>query len=651
VEPPQEGGRSVKQDIQEIKRRAGMSPVERRTGKPLRYGELMKCPFHEDSTPSFGPYEKDGLPRWKCFGCQWEGDVLDFVAKRDSISTGAAIELLANAPPAQELVSAGAEITTPAEERSFKYSVAQLEKAETQIEKAAGFLMSRGIKLETARALRFGYENGYVVMPYFVEGELVAVKLRATNPKSKADKWQKHVRDKGVYHLFNRDSAATIPPDDLYVVEAELDAAMLVGLGFDAVSVDSSGHKLTASDAALLKQANRVILALDSDTAGQECAKRIEAAIPAEKRLRIVPHTKDLGDLHADAPHKFAGRLAKLVRFAEVTRPDFTWNDLLTESEIVEQQGLEIKYAVDKLIPAQRITMLFGREKSGKSLLALYMAKCVCNGRKVFDNYNVENMPALYLDAEAGVLGAYIGWMRPNGPTEIRYRTLGTGIPALDSPALLKICHEHHPLLIVDSLHKFFGQDSKVNPWQSADMEQVLEKLRGLAVAGATVILIHHATKADPEQYRDSSAIGAGVDFLFAVVGAAPENGVTRVRLIGQPSRGAQPPSLNLITFPHLIDIGKITLEECPPKTDVERIVEFVAGAGKATKRQIREDMKGIGSRKKDAALETAIEKRILELDSEGFFTVPGGRARTGQFSGVPQAGHTAGTVSEEMEF
>jgi hypothetical protein len=178
----------------------------------------------------------------------------------------------------------------------------------------------------------------------------------------------------------------------------------------------------------------------------------------------------------------------------------------------------------------------------------------------------------------------------------------------------------------------------------------VLEKLRRLCVAGATVILIHHATKADPEQYRDSGAIGANVDFMFAVVGAEPENGVKRVRMIGRPSRGAQPPTLNLIAFPALIELGKFTLEDNPPKADLERIVEYVASCPNgANKRGVRDNVKGISNSKKDAALEDAVKCGLLEQDSTGVFSVPRGRAHSTEFFGVPQAGHAVGTVADEM--
>ncbi len=653
-------------DIKSLKRQIGAMPVEARTGKHLRPGELMSCPFpeHADSTASFGPYEDDGL-KWKCLGCGWQGDALDFVAKYDNVSLAEAINRFAGSQNKTE-TQPYAPIVPPSE---WSWNVERLAKASVALQEskaAIDFLAGRGIPPEEAQALSFGLVAGYtsadgiehparIVIPTFVDGELAAVKLRAFGKFEQSQKWRKQRRDDKTYWLFNRDAAFLA--DDLYVVESELDAAMLSALGFAAISVDSSGHKLTPKDTALLKDVKRVIFALDSDVAGQECSKRLEMALPESKRLRIVPQGfKDLGELYAKAPDEFASRLAKLVRYAETTRKNFVWDDLYLENEIMEHDGPELIYVVDKLIPLQRITMLAGPEKSCKSLLAFYLGKCVVNGKKVFDNFKVKKIPCLYLDAEDGILGQYIGWMSRIGTEEVRFRTLMTGIPALDDPYLLAVCSENSPLLIVDSLHKFVGNGNgtNVNTWRSSDMEPVMEKLRQLCVAGATVILIHHSTKADPEQYRDSSVIGAGVDFLFAVVGEEPANGVKRVRMVGKPSRGAQPPTLSLIAFPALIDLGKFTSEENPPKTDVDRVVEFVQGAelaGPVNKTTVRKGLRGMESSRKDKALAEALEQGLLARNSDGNFTVPQGAACSEQFFNVPQERHHSGTKAQLEPF
>jgi replicative DNA helicase len=51
-----------------------------------------KCPFHDDSTPSFTVTKSKGL--FKCFGCDAAGDVFEFVMRRDGLSFPEALKML-----------------------------------------------------------------------------------------------------------------------------------------------------------------------------------------------------------------------------------------------------------------------------------------------------------------------------------------------------------------------------------------------------------------------------------------------------------------------------------------------------------------------------------------------------------------------------
>lgn len=62
-----------------------------------RYGyrvggnSMMRCPFHDDRSPSLKLYDD----HYHCFGCQATGDVIDFTAKIFGISPSAAAQKLA----------------------------------------------------------------------------------------------------------------------------------------------------------------------------------------------------------------------------------------------------------------------------------------------------------------------------------------------------------------------------------------------------------------------------------------------------------------------------------------------------------------------------------------------------------------------------
>lgn len=50
-----------------------------------------KCPFHDDSSPSFVIYANNSF---HCFGCNANGDSLDFIMKRDNIDFNQALRFL-----------------------------------------------------------------------------------------------------------------------------------------------------------------------------------------------------------------------------------------------------------------------------------------------------------------------------------------------------------------------------------------------------------------------------------------------------------------------------------------------------------------------------------------------------------------------------
>ena len=238
-----------------------------------------------------------------------------------------------------------------------------------------------------------------------------------------------------------------------------------------------------------------------------------------------------------------------------------------------QQEYKPVAYIVDEIIPKHRVTMLFGQEKSGKSIIAWDLLKHIANG-VTWLNRKAIKTPCMYIDLEDGILGSYIGWLKNVGTEKVRFVTIRSenGIPALDDKGLLAMCVEMQPVIVLDSLHKLFTREKErkgASAWNAGDYEPVLEKIRQLCVAGATVILIHHSTKADNEQYRDSSAIGANVDFLFAVVGDEPVSGVKRIHLIGKPSRGAQPPTVHILAFPHIIEHGHLCVDAGLEKEDI----------------------------------------------------------------------------------
>lgn len=54
------------------------------------------CPLHTDKTPSFFVYEENKKAKYKCFGCNKSGDIIDFVQEKENISKFEALKMIYN---------------------------------------------------------------------------------------------------------------------------------------------------------------------------------------------------------------------------------------------------------------------------------------------------------------------------------------------------------------------------------------------------------------------------------------------------------------------------------------------------------------------------------------------------------------------------
>jgi hypothetical protein len=346
--------------------------------------------------------------------------------------------------------------TKPKAPHVFRFSPEQLTKAELMLAKsteAQAYLAGRGIDMKTAKQLRIGCEGSRVVLPTFDDaGQLCAAKYRGI----KAKEFEKTSRDEGKYWLYNRDAIEeAVLTGVLYITESELDAATNTAHGFATCSLDSANHKLNPADLEALKRVPLIVLALDNDRAGHKATDELLKILTTRRAISLgIQGVKDVGEIYARDPGKFADEIRKLTRAAQMSREFFSLDDLMTETELLSEIGGTLLYTIDRFVPLGKVTMLFGREKVGKSIVALFWGKCVANGRAVFGRYETRKMPVVYLDYEDGITPDYVRWMQRVGPEPVRYLNNITGVPAIDSPALIEFCEKEKPLLIIDSLHK-----------------------------------------------------------------------------------------------------------------------------------------------------------------------------------------------------
>jgi hypothetical protein len=253
-------------------------------------------------------------------------------------------------------------------------------------------------------------------------------------------------------------------------------------------------------------------------------------------------------------------------------------------------------------------------------MLATYIAKCVRNGVPVFGRYATAKTPVLYLDLENSDydIKEYVKFFSALGPERIRYYTRSTGVPELASPGLLAFCERYKPLLIFDSLTKFL---KGANPFHPGEMSDLFDKLLNLCAAGATIILIHHATRADVERYANSYVIGANVSRAYCVT-SHDRPKLHHVTLAATLSRGAEPVTERLIAFPLIADRGMFGID-AEAFSEIDKLVNLVKEQGGETTRDFIKKRCGIRSAKAVNLIATAISEGKLVAPKRGRISVP----------------------------
>jgi len=200
---------------------------------------------------------------------------------------------------------------------------------------------------------------------------------------------------------------------------------------------------------------------------------------------------------------------------------------LISSLDLASREGSEpVDWLVDNLIPKGTIVLLTAPPGSYKTFFALSISRCVG-----------ESEPFLGRSVEAGFV-TYMDKENPRGLLEERVKQVGPSSnltlwpfwvdpepPSLGNKNYLTLAKSRR-LIVFDSLRRFHT-GSENSP---EDMAVVAGHLRELTKAGSTVLVIHHAGKAEGNVYRGTTEILAGVDIAFSL-----EKEKEQIRVLGTP--------------------------------------------------------------------------------------------------------------------
>lgn len=216
-----------------------------------------------------------------------------------------------------------------------------------------------------------------------------------------------------------------------------------------------------------------------------------------------------------------AERFNKLIEFA--TSGEKSIRSIADLPLISDLNFDSIPYLVDPVLPEGALCAFTGSPESGKSSLALALARDLARSGRTTLILDRDNPAQVYADRfrRLGVpehaVKVWGGWCSEQAPMP-------------DSPRVLDYIRSQDvkPLVIVDSLSSFYEGDEN----DAGDMRAFMNRLRRVTNLGSTAAVIHHDGKGDSSKdYRGSSDFRAALDAGFHVSNVGPDRFLDRLYL------------------------------------------------------------------------------------------------------------------------
>ena len=517
-----------------LKKRAGRRPFDAR----MKYSTKDRgcCPIHGgDNATAFCVLEENGIWLGTCFtDCAKTWDVIAFVMAHDKVPFLEAVRILEGkgkskqGPPIEE---------TPAKPKAKAMTPDAWEKlgrevTQDDINRLATNRTGLTPSVEIFREL--GFRVG--TPPHKTGDWLVFPFVRTDSDGTHFDLVKYRKLDEKDFDQQNVISGTTFGnldtiglDDDVFVVEGEVDLAVMEAAGFHAVTVNTgSQRKFDPDGLRCLMYATRIFLIGDqSDRPGDPgpacmdaLQKQLEEAGAGEKVFRI--HFDDAHDVSELAKVAGASFRERIIELRDSALEPWIVKNIPTVTELPKESG---RWVIDRIIPYGGLVMVSGEQGSLKSFFAQFAGKAVAWGGGVMFrgrmesgdqgsmNFAVESVAGgvgkfLGRDVMRGVSVLYID--RENALSTVNDRIEQMGImgnknyfywgdfnrdnptPEPDDPRLLEFVRQRNALVIFDSLQDWYGDASEID---NTAMVELVGKFRRLARAGAGVLLLHHFDK------------------------------------------------------------------------------------------------------------------------------------------------------------
>lgn len=393
---------------------------------------------------------------------------------------------------------------------------------------AQEYLKEHGITEKTVKDFSITYNENYLQIPIKDEdGKDLFVKSRNLNyPDNGEAKYKNSAGSHAT--LFNRHAVRDKP--NIVLTEGEIDCMRLMQGGIPSVSSTGGSNTLLPEWKDFFTGKN-VWICFDNDKAGIDGTYKALDLIPHARVITLPEGVKDICEFFTSYSKKDFVSLMRLALNkqeweAQNLPEEFT---LETIKDIAGQEFPEQNWIIKDIVYAEGFCFLYGGEGTGKSFIALDIAKSASTGKSWLGKFEVPNKTnVLILDKE-------------NPKSMISKRAKGLGMEDIDNIHYLKyperfaladskgelsafaqalsaiVQKENIGLMIIDSfVDLMVGNESS-----SGDTQVFFNALRQL-FPNIAFLVLHHENKpsqgvfrSDSQRLRGSSNINAQTFTMF----------------------------------------------------------------------------------------------------------------------------------------
>ncbi|OGC03301.1 DNA primase [candidate division WOR-1 bacterium RIFOXYA12_FULL_43_27] len=442
---------NLKEITEEIKNRANILEVVSGYVQLKKRGKnyLGLCPFHSEKTASFTVSEEKGL--FHCFGCGEGGRVIDFVMKIEKVDFVEALKILGEKLGIEVNLSGLDPAAKDKKQRLFDLMEAACKFFEGNLDnKIVGYFEKRGLEKKTVSSFRIGFAlDGWDnLLNFFIKKGFDPKDLETAGliiPKEGRREYFDRFRNRIIFPIFDQrgrtvgfsgrafgefepkylnspDSPIFQKGENLFglnfardeikkkkyaiLVEGNVDLMMCHRHGF-LNTVAPLGTAFTHFQAKLLKRlTDQVVIAFDSDTAGELAAEKAEAILKeaeVEVKIATMEKSKDPADfLKENGSEKFF--------------------------ELLKNSRSALAYRIDRTFKKFNLSQIEGRAKAAEAAAAIlavekneivrkeYLKSTAKTLGIDFDTLLAETRKKSFYQSRKG--GAKGGVQKPNSKTE-----------------------------------------------------------------------------------------------------------------------------------------------------------------------------------------------------------------------------------------